>query len=73
MTKHLTDFVQRGPAAQHACRQATCPGTIVTYCEDANGTCYRYERVRGAQPIVKAREGGDPIAEVPADSFRVEY
>ena len=51
----------------------TCPDTIVTYCEDANGTMYRYERLRGGDLIVKAKEDGDPITEVPADAFRVEY
>jgi ABC-type phosphate transport system ATPase subunit len=49
-----------------------CPGTVIIYCEDANGIRYRYERVQGAKPIVKAKEEGD-IADVPADAFRVEY
>ena len=49
-----------------------CPGTVIVYCEDANGVRYRYERLRGADPIVKAKEEGD-ISDVPVDAFRVEY
>lgn len=51
----------------------TCPDSIVTYCEDANGIRYRYERLRGGDLVVKAKEDGDPVTEVPADAFRVEY
>lgn len=50
-----------------------CPGTVIIYCEDENGIRYRYERVQGGQPIVKAREGKGEIADVPPDAFRVEY
>jgi len=49
-----------------------CPTNVVVYCEDANGMRYRYERPRGSDVIVKAKEEGE-IADVPADSFRVEY
>jgi len=49
-----------------------CPGTIIVYCEDENGIRYRYERVRGGQPVVKAKDEGD-ITDVPRDAFRVEY
>jgi hypothetical protein len=49
-----------------------CPGTVVIYCEDANGIRYRYERIRGSEPIVKAKEEGE-IGDVPVDAFRVEY
>jgi hypothetical protein len=49
-----------------------CPGTVVIYCEDENGIRYRYERVQGSEPIVKAKNEGD-IADVPVDAFRVEY
>jgi PHP domain len=49
-----------------------CPGTVIVYCEDMNGTRYRYERIQGAETTVKAREEGE-INNVPADAFRVEY
>jgi hypothetical protein len=49
-----------------------CPGTVVIYCEDENDIRYRYERVQGAEPIVRAKEEGD-ITDVPVDAFRVEY
>jgi len=49
-----------------------CPTNVVVYCEDANGMRYRYEKPRGSDVIVKAKEEGE-IADVPPDSFRVEY
>lgn len=49
-----------------------CPGTVVVYCEDENEVRYRYERVQGGQPLVRAKDEGD-IIDVPASSFRVEY
>jgi hypothetical protein len=49
-----------------------CPGTVVIYCEDENGIRYRYERIRGQEPIVKAKEDAS-ISDVPVDAFRVEY
>ena len=49
-----------------------CPGTVVVYCEDENDTRYRYERVQGGRPIVKAKDEGT-IVDVPLDAFRVEY
>lgn len=52
--------------------QDNCPTSVVVYCEDANGMRYRYEKPRGADVIVKAKEEGE-ISDVPADSFRVEY
>ena len=52
--------------------QDNCPTNVIVYCEDANGMRYRYERPRGSDVIVKAKEEGE-IADVPADSFRVEY
>lgn len=53
--------------------QSNCPETVVVYCEDAAGVMYRYERGKGSKPVVRAREGNAPIANVPADAFRVEY
>jgi ABC-type histidine transport system ATPase subunit len=49
-----------------------CPTSVVVYCEDANGMRYRYEKPRGADVIVTAKVEGE-IADVPVDSFRVEY
>ncbi len=49
-----------------------CPDVVVVYCEDANGVVYKYERNRGADPVVKAREDGN-INNVPPDAFPVEY
>jgi hypothetical protein len=49
-----------------------CPGTVVVYCEDESGVRFRYERVQGSKPIVKAKDEGE-ITEVPEDAFRVEY
>lgn len=49
-----------------------CPGTVVVYCEDENDTRYRYERVQGGKPIVKAKDEG-AIIDVPPSAFRVEY
>jgi AAA domain, putative AbiEii toxin, Type IV TA system/PHP domain len=49
-----------------------CPGTVVIYCEDQSGVRFRYERVQGSKPIVKAKDEGE-ITEVPEDAFRVEY
>ena len=47
-----------------------CPGTVLLYCEDENGVRYRYERVQGSRPIVKAKYE-EEISEVPADAFHV--
>lgn len=52
--------------------QDNCPDTVVVYCEDANGVMYRYERSRGFEPRVLARED-QSIKDVPNDSFRVEF
>ena len=49
-----------------------CPDNIVMYAEDDGGVRYRYERNRGSDPIVRAKESGG-IADVPADAFRIEY
>lgn len=49
-----------------------CPDSVVVYCEDAEGVPYRYERSRGGDPTVKAKEDGT-ITEVPQDAFRIEY
>ncbi len=47
------------------------PNAVIVYCEDSNGVIYRYERRRGARPLVKAKE--DKIHDVPEDAFRVEF
>lgn len=49
-----------------------CPDTIIIYCEDDNGVLYRYERSRGGDIAVKAKEDGT-ITDVPTDAFRIEY
>jgi hypothetical protein len=49
-----------------------CPDNVIVYCEDANGILYRYERLRGEDIVVKAKEDG-AVENVPADAFRVEY
>lgn len=48
------------------------PGSVVVYCEDGDGVRYRFERVRGGRPLVKAKEEGE-IVDVPESAFRVEY
>jgi hypothetical protein len=49
-----------------------CPDNIVVYAEDHSGVRYRYERNRGDEPVVLAKEDRE-ITDVPADSFRIEY
>ncbi len=49
-----------------------CPGSVVVYCEDTNGIRYRYERMQGSKPVVRAKNDLD-INDVPIDAFRVEY
>lgn len=49
-----------------------CPDAVILYCEDANGVLYRYERNRGGDIAVKAKEDGT-ITDVPPDAFRIEY
>ncbi|MCX5747962.1 MAG: AAA family ATPase [Proteobacteria bacterium] len=50
-----------------------CPDSVVIYCEAANKTLYRYERSRGGELKVLAREGSAAVTAVPPDSFRVEF
>jgi DNA repair ATPase RecN len=52
--------------------QENCPDSTVIYCEDANEVRYRYERIRGQEPSVQAKED-QSIKNVPADAFRVEF
>ncbi|MCL5005139.1 MAG: AAA family ATPase [Acidobacteria bacterium] len=49
-----------------------CPDNSIVYCEDADGVRYRYERIRGQEPSVQAKED-QSIKDVPADAFRVEF
>jgi hypothetical protein len=49
-----------------------CPDNVVVYAEDSAGVRYRYERNRGSQPVVQAKEDRT-IRDVPADAFRIEY
>ncbi len=49
-----------------------CPDSVVIYAEDDGGVRYRYERNRGSDPLVRAKESGE-ITDVPPDSFRIEY
>jgi ABC-type phosphate transport system ATPase subunit len=49
-----------------------CPDNVVIYGEDAAGVRYRYERIRGQEPTVRAKDD-QSIKDVPADAFRVEF
>lgn len=49
-----------------------CPDSVTVFCEDENGLLYRYQRNRGGEIDVKAKEDSS-ISEVPVDSFRIEY
>lgn len=49
-----------------------CPDSVSVFCQDANGLLYRYQRMRGGDIDVKAKEDGS-ISDVPIDSFRIEY
>lgn len=52
--------------------QDNCPNNIVIYCEDQNGIQYRYERSKGNEAIVKAKNN-DTVTEVPKDVFKIEF
>jgi hypothetical protein len=49
-----------------------CPDSVVVYCRDASGVSYRYERMRGSAPQVRAKDD-NTIADVPVDAFRIEF
>lgn len=49
-----------------------CPNNTVIYCQDENGIIYRYERRRGGEPIVRAKDD-QSIHDVPSDAFQVEF
>src|SRR5579872_3820341 len=49
-----------------------CPDNVVVYAEDNAGVRYRYERNRGSDPVVLAKEARE-IKDVPSDAFRIEY
>jgi len=49
-----------------------CPTTVVVYGQDADGVMYRYERHRGGEAQVQAKEARE-ILDVPADSFKIEF
>lgn len=49
-----------------------CPDSVVVFCEDADGVLYRYERSKGGDISVKAKEDRS-ITDVPTDAFRIEY
>ncbi|MCH8823083.1 MAG: PHP domain-containing protein [Planctomycetes bacterium] len=49
-----------------------CCDLAVVYCKDADEIIYRYERAKGGDVTVKAKESGE-ITDVPTDVFRVEY
>ena len=53
-------------------QQDNCPDGVVIYGKDANGVLYRYERTRGMDPIVRAKED-QSIKNVPPDAFRIEF
>lgn len=50
-----------------------CPDSVVVYCEDANGTRYRFERSRGAEAVAVAWDAGGNEIDAPGSSFRVEF
>lgn len=54
------------------CQFDNCPNTISVFCEDSNGIPYLFERAKGGDISVRAKEEGS-ITEVPANAFRVEY
>ncbi len=49
-----------------------CPDAVTVFCEDDNGIFYRYQRTRGGDIAVKAKEDNS-IVDVPIDSFHIEY
>lgn len=49
-----------------------CPDEVQVWCQDVNGTLYRYDRTRYGEIDVKAKEDRS-ISDVPIDSFRIEY
>lgn len=49
-----------------------CPDSVTVFCEDANGILYRYDRTRGGEIVVKAKEDRS-VTDVPIDAFRIEY
>lgn len=49
-----------------------CPDSIIVYCQNTDGVRYRYERNRGREVVVQAKEDSS-ISDVPVDSFRVEF
>lgn len=49
-----------------------CPDSLVVFCEDANGIRYRYERSKGGEIKVIAKEE-EAVTEAPIDAFRIEY
>ncbi len=50
----------------------SCPDVVTVFCEDEHGIHYRYDRTRGGEIDVKAKEDRS-ITDVPIDSFRIEY
>ena len=50
----------------------SCPDAVTVFCEDEHGIQYRYDRTRGGEIDVKAKEDRS-ITDVPVDSFRIEY
>ncbi len=50
----------------------SCPDVVTVFCEDEHGIHYRYDRTRGGEIDVKAKEDRF-ISDVPVDSFRIEY
>lgn len=52
--------------------QDNCPDAVVIYGQDANGVLYRYERTRGLELVVRAKED-QSVKDVPPDAFRIEF
>jgi DNA repair ATPase RecN len=50
----------------------SCPDAVTVFCEDEQGIVYRYDRTRGGETDVKAKEDRS-ITDVPIDSFKIEY
>lgn len=49
-----------------------CPDSVMVVCEDASGVLYAYQRTRGGDVTVKAKED-QSFTDVPIDAFRIDY
>lgn len=49
-----------------------CPDSISVWCQDEAGVYYRYDRNKGGDISVRAKEDGS-VTDVPTDAFKIEY